>query len=301
VSAKEIAYTFSHRVAGKSKLGRSKSIPITARDIGVLYLKKYRRMIKYALVGALGTSIYLGILALFTEVFGVWYIASALIGSGIAFFFNYTFNRLWTFNTKDFKCTDPDYEYQAWYSGSLIQKLWKRRIAGISLDVLAGCKRVLDLGCGSSPLLSRLPGKVTGIDCNAGKVAYQRTRCPESVELIVCDLSDGSVPSYPGEFDGVVCNNLLEHLEDPERVVTYAVESMKPGGRLVVTVPDSSLKATSLVERLYGKVMPGAYAHTHCFEFTQEALDRMCTSKGLSLVDRKHVFTDMVCIYRRDK
>ena len=298
VSSKEVAYSFSSRVRGTSKLVRRKAVPITVRDIVVLYLKKYRRIIKYALVGAVGTSIYLGLLAFFTEVAGIWYIASALLGSGIAFFFNYTFNRLWTFKTSDLKKTDPEYEYISWYKGNPIQKYWKRKIANISLGIIQEDWSVLDVGCGSSPLLSKLPGKVIGIDKNAGKLAYQKTRCKSGVDLVVCDLESGQFPELPC-IGSIVCNNLLEHLTDPEPVVEWMASKLAITGVLVITVPNYSSKFTPVIEYAYGKLMPKSYAEDHNYQFTEESLDWMCKKYGLELVKRHKVFTDMVSIYRR--
>jgi dolichol-phosphate mannosyltransferase len=299
VSFKEVPYSFKKRIYGKSKIGRGYATIGTAKDLIFLYMSKYRKIIKYAIVGAIGTSIYLGLLALFTEVFGLWYIASSVIGTSVAFIFNFTFNNLWTFSGRPQKAADPDYEYYAWYKGNLLQRIWKRQIAKYTLGVVQKSKAVLDVGCGSSPLLGMLPGKVTGIDRHEGKLAVQRSRCPQSVDLILCDLSNGSKPNMTGEFDSVVCNNVLEHLGDPDKTVSWMSDCLVPDGFLVITVPDSSSRVTSIVETLYGRVMPKAYASEHCYEFTPETLDGMCRNYGLRLFGRVKVFTDMVCVYRK--
>ena len=298
ISSRELAYSFSPRLKGHSKLQRQKAVPITVRDIIVLYLKKYKRMIKYALVGAMGTGIYIGFLAFFTEVAGFYYIISAILGSCIAFFFNFTFNRLWTFNTLELEKTDPDYEYVSWHKGNLLQKYWKRKIANLSLGAVSGSSGVLDVGCGSSPLLGKLPGKVVGLDRDEGKLVYQSSRCHDDVKLVQCDLESKSFPNLDC-VGSIVCNNLLEHLTDPVPVVRWMASKLSLAGVLVITVPNYSSRLTPVAEYAYGKLMPKSYAEDHCYKFTEESLDSMCKKYGLELVKRHKVFTDMVSIYRK--
>jgi 2-polyprenyl-3-methyl-5-hydroxy-6-metoxy-1,4-benzoquinol methylase len=221
------------------------------------------------------------------------------MGTSVAFVFNFTLNNIWTFSNRPQKAADPDYEYYAFYKGNAIQRLWKRRIAKYTLGVVSQSKSVLDVGCGSSPLLGMLQGEVTGVDRHAGKLAVQRQRCPQSTELILCDLSDGSKPVFKSAFDSVICNNVLEHLDNPGDVIKWMSDCLTPDGFLVITVPDSSSKITPIIEKLYGKVMPKAYASEHCYEFTPIMLDTLCLIRGLRLFGRSKVFTDMVCVYRK--
>jgi dolichol-phosphate mannosyltransferase len=54
------------------------------------------RMVKFNIVSLVGVGINLGLLYLFTEVFGVYYLVSNLIGIAVAFLWNYLFNNWWT-------------------------------------------------------------------------------------------------------------------------------------------------------------------------------------------------------------
>jgi SAM-dependent methyltransferase len=144
-----------------------------------------------------------------------------------------------------------------------------------------------------------LPGKVTGVDRNAGKLAVQRQRCKQSVDLILCDLSDGGKPNLSNSFDSVVCNNVLEHLDNPGGVIQWMSDCLVPDGLLIATVPDSSSKLTSVVEKLYGKVMPKAYASEHCYEFTPSNLDAMSMASSLVFIKGDKIFTDMVRVYQK--
>jgi dolichol-phosphate mannosyltransferase len=59
-----------------------------------------KRFAKYCAVGLSGTTVNLGLLALFTEVFGVYYLISAAVSYETSILTNFTFNELWTFRDK---------------------------------------------------------------------------------------------------------------------------------------------------------------------------------------------------------
>ncbi len=302
VSTCEIPYVFDRRVSGTSKLGRGLIVLRTLRDLFLLYCYKYRKIIKYAVVGALGTSIYLGLLAFFTEVCGIWYMVSAVMGTLAAFLFNFTFNNIWTFSERSRKASEPDYEYYSWYKGNYLQRTWKHKIAYRTLDIVRDLKsnNILDVGCGSSPLLGMLPGEPTGLDKDLDKLGVQKTRCPKRTKLINWDLSSDNKLEPTKAFDCIICNNVLEHLGDPMKAIAWMSDCLAPRGVLIVTVPDCSRKTTSLVEYLYGKAMPKAYAPDHYFKFKPSLLDSICKNHRLVLVDKFDIYTDMMRVYVKE-
>ncbi len=56
---------------------------------------------------------------------------------------------------------------------------------------------------------------------------------------IVSDIT--SIPVKEGAFDNVLCTEVLEHVPDPVAALKELVRVLKPGGRLIVTVPFASL------------------------------------------------------------
>jgi len=51
-------------------------------------------------------------------------------------------------------------------------------------------------------------------------------------------LGDGAALPFPDRvFDAVVCAELLEHVYDPQRVLAEVARVLRPGGRLLITVP----------------------------------------------------------------
>jgi ubiquinone/menaquinone biosynthesis C-methylase UbiE len=58
------------------------------------------------------------------------------------------------------------------------------------------------------------------------------------VELVVANVYEIPYPDH--NFDLVTCTETLEHLERPKEALQEMFRILKPGGHLVVTVPDGT-------------------------------------------------------------
>lgn len=108
---------------------------------------------------------------------------------------------------------------------------------------------ILDFGCGSGDLLNamaaRFPGaRLAGVDGSAEGLAITARALPQAT-LTQCDftLPDGVPAALRGSASHVVCSEVLEHVDDPVRVLVNAGTCLRPGGRLVVTVPGGPMSA----------------------------------------------------------
>ena len=108
---------------------------------------------------------------------------------------------------------------------------------------------ILDIGCGSGDLLAELaahlPGAMfAGIDNSKTGLAQARRKLPRA-ELLQWDLTSAAEAPEPlRQWAGhAVCSEVLEHLDDPAGVLANAKAFIKPGGRLVITVPGGPMSA----------------------------------------------------------
>jgi SAM-dependent methyltransferase len=112
---------------------------------------------------------------------------------------------------------------------------WERRRA-LLLDETKPGERVLDLGCGAGRFLTAL--KDAGADpvgVEIAEAAAERARAT-GVEVRLVE-PDGTLPFGHGEFDLVWCSEVLEHVPDTLGLLHETRRVLKPGGRLLLTVP----------------------------------------------------------------
>lgn len=123
------------------------------------------------------------------------------------------------------------------------------RTAGYGTDrpdvrahVPAEARSILDLGCSGGALGARLTERgadvrVLGVelDPEASEVASSRLD-----RVVTADVESFLATPDPPEapFDCVIAADVLEHLVDPWSALSRAVELVRPGGTVVVSVPN---------------------------------------------------------------
>jgi SAM-dependent methyltransferase len=100
----------------------------------------------------------------------------------------------------------------------------------------------LDIGCASggytSALLAYGAASATGVDPEAERIAQARERCAGDARLRFV-VSDGEgLPFDDASFDGVLLNEVLEHVESEAQVLAEARRVLRPGGALAVMSPN---------------------------------------------------------------
>lgn len=114
---------------------------------------------------------------------------------------------------------------------------WERRRALLLGEARAG-ERVLDLGCGAGRFVAAL--RDAGADPVGVEIAQEAldraARVAPGADLRLLE-PDGSVPLAHGSVDLVWCSEVLEHVADPGHLLLEARRVLRPGGRLLVTVP----------------------------------------------------------------
>jgi SAM-dependent methyltransferase len=91
--------------------------------------------------------------------------------------------------------------------------------------------RVLDVGCGIGDFLRFRRGTV-GVDINPGAVAYCREQ-----GLDARTMEPDRLPFGDKGFDGVMLDNVLEHIAEPGPLLHEIARVLRSGGTLIVGVP----------------------------------------------------------------
>lgn len=115
---------------------------------------------------------------------------------------------------------------------------------------LAG-SRVLDVGCGGGILaeaMARAGADVTGIDLADAALTVARLHSLEAEVTVdyrrihVADLA----AAQPDSFDAITCLEMLEHVPDPNGIITACSTLLKPGGDLFLSTLNRTPKAWAL-------------------------------------------------------
>lgn len=124
-------------------------------------------------------------------------------------------------------------------------------------------RRVLDLGSNDghgTHILSYGASSITAADIDpifmAKAKKYYRYFCP--VDFVLANF-DTDFPK--GEWDVVVCTEVIEHVDNPDLLVKNINEHLAPGGKLVFSVPH--MVANRLHKTLFDKESITALINKH--------------------------------------
>ncbi|HEY3252692.1 MAG TPA: class I SAM-dependent methyltransferase [Polyangiaceae bacterium] len=105
--------------------------------------------------------------------------------------------------------------------------------ADVEAEAKSWSGKVVDLGCGAQPYRSLLPAGMdyVGLDIANAEAAFGYA--PPNVIY----FDGGRWPAATHGADVVLCTEVLEHVLDPAATLSEAFSALKPGGRLMLTVP----------------------------------------------------------------
>ena len=176
----------------------------------------------------------------------------------------------------------PDWEYYPTY----LAKLERVRA---HLATLPAQARVLDAGCGEGVLVVEFHDRlaIEGIDPN---YSSERVRRGSLTELPYTDAS----------FDHALCLDVLEHLsfEHQERALAELFRVVKPGGSLLVTVPNLAHLQSRVHFALVGRLIRTASPAKHPGDRPVEEYLDLARRAGFQLVERRGIFPTVPLLTR---
>lgn len=152
----------------------------------------------------------------------------------------------------------------------------------------------LDVGCGGGILSEAMAlkgAKVTGIDMGEAPLAAGRTHAEEAGVEISYQQStvEDFAAKHAESFELVTCLEMLEHVPDPESVITSCANLATPGGHLVFSTLNRNPKAYGLAilgaEYLLNIVPRGTHDYKKFIRPSE--LGRWIRNSGLELVELK--------------
>ena len=140
----------------------------------------------------------------------------------------------------------PQWEYFWYRKRQCILRLLQRNRP----QLCNGQVRAADIGCGDgrdlflirSAIFSDLQNRrFVAIEAGATALTITRSRvdyfAADDVTVIKANLTE-SLPLANGALDLVICSEVVEHLEHPQRLLSEIRRTLKPSGHLLLTTPN---------------------------------------------------------------
>lgn len=100
-------------------------------------------------------------------------------------------------------------------------------------------QKILDLGCGDgylSYLMARAKHQVTAFDLSINRLEKFKNIATEyAIEQQIGDVKSTGFPE--NTFDIIICSEVIEHIDEYEKVLQEAYRILKPEGQFIVSVP----------------------------------------------------------------
>jgi 2-polyprenyl-3-methyl-5-hydroxy-6-metoxy-1,4-benzoquinol methylase len=169
---------------------------------------------------------------------------------------------------------------QDWYYGFV-----RKDIAPVVPEY---AENVLEVGCGAGATLQWLKecgraGRISGIELNheAAELAFTRLD-----KVYAGDANMHMKNLRPESHDLVLCLDVLEHLKDPWQTLKQIFELVRPGGHVVVSLPNvrhRSVLMPLLFKGQWQYTEAGIMDRTHLRFFTRQSALEMLQQAGFSV------------------
>ena len=172
-----------------------------------------------------------------------------------------------------------------------VRRVVARSRARTLARLLPARAHVLGIGCGDGELIAALRAegvRAIGVEGSIGP--GRRAALNTGGQVFVGD--PGHLPFADATFDAIVIWHVLEHLAAPGRTLAELVRCVRPGGLLVVAVPDLA----GFPARLGGGAWLGLDIERHLYHFTSGALLVLLRHQGLIVRRRRHFNLEMSVI-----
>jgi len=104
-------------------------------------------------------------------------------------------------------------------------------------DALPANSKILEIGCAKGAFISRLENgvKAVGLELNEKAAAEAKEN---GLDVRTETIQDHAIAN-PGTYDMVCSFQVMEHVTDVKGIVEASVIALKPGGKLVISVPNN--------------------------------------------------------------
>jgi len=150
------------------------------------------------------------------------------------------------------------------HPNKIINEIYWKRLGIVCQEIksIGDINQSLDYGCGSGvllPFLAHRSEHVIGMDVNLNPIREIMKILAFPTNITIKDLNVEPLSTVPENyFDLITAINVLEHLDRPQETIDTLVYTLKPGGRIIVSLPKENF-LYNIGRKLAGKEFTGDY------------------------------------------
>lgn len=172
------------------------------------------------------------------------------------------------------------------------------RARAVCRKIPRGVGLLLDVGCDGGTITSIIrecsgAQAVVGLDVKADSVAYAAST-KEGMDFVAGDGM--SLPVRSGSVDVVTMLEVVEHVPDPERMVSEAFRALKAGGLLVVLVPNTRYPLYRVVWWVWTRTFGAVWRDAHRDDFGAEEVKELMDKAGFEIMSEEKINFGMVVL-----
>lgn len=189
--------------------------------------------------------------------------------------------------------------YQKGTKNNILQRIWHTNKLRAVLELIPQeSSKILDVGCASGWFISQVSQEFPtascfGIDIYDKAVRYATKLYPH----IMFNVADAhSLPFKSNSFDVVICTEVLEHVDDPKRILIEIRRILRKSGTAIIEL-DSGSTLFSIAWYLWRKWNGKVWNESHLHSFNPNKLEKIILSSELKIEKKEKFNLGMAMIF----
>lgn len=165
--------------------------------------------------------------------------------------------------------------------------------------------RAINIGTGEGDydhVIAKHVTQLTSTDINEDDVSFARFSNSD-VPNVRYEIQDATALTYDdGTFDLAVCLEVIEHVDDSQKLLEECARVLKKGGVAIFTFPSSNYPITydplNWLLRPFGRHLPvGAWGFGHFKLVDEEAFEQWAQHAGFQIVSTDHLTQHLTSVF----
>jgi len=165
----------------------------------------------------------------------------------------------------------------------------------------------LELGCYKGDFTKRFIeyfDDITCVEASSEAIKEAKEKVPSTVKFINALFEDVTLPK---KYDNIVLTHVLEHIDDPVRVLKKINDEwLADGGRLFLVTPNAMAPSRQIAVKMglithNSAVTPAEKEHGHRVTYTLDTLEGDAKAAGLKVAYRSGIFFKALANFQWDR